>query len=209
MDVPRTDPRAAPFLEDDLDPDPFRQFERWFRDAREAGIELPEAAALATSGAGGAPSARMVLVKGFDESGFRFHTGYGSRKGRELEENPRAALVFYWHVLGRQVRVEGAVERVAEEESAAYFATRPLESRLAAWASDQSEVIEGREALDARFEEANARFADGEVPLPPHWGGFRLVPSELEFWQHRENRLHDRLRYRRAGGGWVIERLAP
>jgi len=151
----------------------------------------------------------MVLVKRFDESGFRFHTGYGSRKGRDLEENPRAALVFYWHVLGRQVRVEGAVERVPEEESAAYFATRPLESRLAAWASAQSEVIESREALDARFEEASARFAGGDVPLPPHWGGFRLLPSELEFWQHRENRLHDRLRYRRADGDWVIERLAP
>jgi pyridoxamine 5'-phosphate oxidase len=151
----------------------------------------------------------MVLVKRADERGFVFHTGYGSRKGRELEDNPRAALLFYWHVLGRQVRAEGAVERVPEEESAAYFATRPRESRLAAWASPQSEPIESREALDTRFAKAAERFADAEVPLPPGWGGFRLNPVEIEFWQHGVGRLHDRLRYRRSGQRWTVERLAP
>ena len=209
MEVKGRDPRDAAFLEHDLDPDPLRQFARWFEEAQEAGIELPEAAALATVGPDGQPSERMVLVKRADERGFLFHTGYGSRKGRELENNPRAALLFYWHVLGRQVRIEGLVERVAEEESAAYFATRPRESRLAAWASPQSETIESREALDARFADAAERFGDAEVPLPPGWGGFRLVPGEIEFWQHRVNRLHDRLRYRRSGQRWTVERLAP
>jgi pyridoxamine 5'-phosphate oxidase len=209
MDATGNDRRAGAPLEQDLDTDPLRQFTRWFDEAREAGIELPEAAALATADADGQPSVRMVLVKGADERGFLFHTGYGSRKGRELEENPRAALLFYWHVLGRQVRVEGPVKRVPEEESAAYFATRPRESRLAAWASQQSETIESREALDAGFEEAARRFADAEVPLPPGWGGFRLLPDEIEFWQHRANRLHDRLRFRRSGQPWTVERLAP
>jgi pyridoxamine 5'-phosphate oxidase len=208
MSAEATDPRARPLRKADLDPDPVRQFEHWFEEARGAAVELPEAAALATASADGAPSARMVLVKGFDERGFLFHTGYASRKGRELTENPTAALLFYWHVLGRQVRVEGTVDRVGEGESAAYFTTRPLESRLAAWASQQSEPIESREALEARFAEASARFGR-DVPLPPHWGGFRLLPDEYEFWQHRENRLHDRLRYRPTAQGWLIERLAP
>jgi pyridoxamine 5'-phosphate oxidase len=207
VDVP--DPRAAPLSESDLDPDPFAQFAAWLEEAASAGIELPEAMTLATASAGASPSARMVLLKGHGPEGFVFFSGYESRKGRELDENPRAALVFYWHELGRQVRIEGTVERLPREESEAYFRTRPLGSRLAALASRQSEVVSSREELDARFDEARARHADGEVPLPPAWGGFRLVPHVLELWQHRENRLHDRLRYRLEADGWVVERLEP
>jgi pyridoxamine 5'-phosphate oxidase len=173
-------------------------------------VRLPETAVLATATAGGAPSARAVLVKGAGDDDFLFFTNYESRKGRELAENPRAALVFLWQPLGRQVRVEGTVERLSEEESAAYFATRPTGSQLGAWASPQSSVLTSRESLERRVADAEARFADGEIPLPPHWGGFRLTPDAVEFWQHRENRLHDRLRYRRGpDGGWLVERLAP
>jgi pyridoxamine 5'-phosphate oxidase len=150
----------------------------------------------------------MVLLKGVDDRGFVFFTGYGSRKGRELEANPRAALLFYWDPLGRQVRVEGPVEAVGREESETYFGTRPPRARAAAWASRQSEPVESREALEAVLEDVIDRFGD-DVPLPDHWGGYRLVPEEYEFWQHREDRLHDRLRYRRAGSGWRIDRLQP
>jgi pyridoxamine 5'-phosphate oxidase len=195
-------------LEASVDPDPLRQYERWFRDAQAAGVRVPEAAAVATATSDGRPSARMVLVKAFDERGFVFYSGYESRKGRELTANPRAALLVHWDGLGRQVRVEGAVERVSRDESEAYFRTRPPFSRVAAVASRQSEPIESRAALDARFEEARARFGD-DPPLPDHWGGFRLVPEAFEFWQHRDNRLHDRLRYTRAGDGWTLERLQP
>lgn len=203
-----SDPRAGILSEDGVAEDPFAQFAAWLDEAVEAGIELPEAATLATATRDARPSARMVLLKGHGPGGFVFFTGYESRKGHELDENPRAALVFYWHELGRQVRLEGAVDRLLRAESDAYFATRPLASRLAAWASPQSEVIPDREALDARYEESAAAHGE-DVPLPATWGGYRLRPAVFEFWQHRENRLHDRLRYRPDGDVWVVERLAP
>ena len=195
--------------ERDLDPDPLRQFQRWFAEAQSAGIEAPESMALATSTPDGRPSARTVLLKAADERGFGFHTNYESRKGGELEANPAAALLFYWQPLGRQVRVEGEVERVPAEESEAYFLTRPLGSRLAAWASPQSRPLADRDELERLYSEAVARFPGEAVPRPPHWGGFRLVPDAYEFWQHAANRLHDRIRYERAGNSWTRERLAP
>jgi len=200
----------AGLSERDVDPDPLSQFGRWFEEARQTGVYEPEAVALATASADGAPSARMVLLKGYDERGFRFFTNYESRKGSELDENPRAALLFHWRVpAGRQVRVEGPVERLSGAESDDYYRTRPPGSRLAAWASQQSEVISGREELDRALEELAARFAGAEPPRPPAWGGLRVVPERYEFWQHRDNRLHDRFRYRREGDAWTIERLAP
>jgi pyridoxamine 5'-phosphate oxidase len=183
-------------------PDPLRQFQAWFDEA------AVDAVALATATSNGAPSVRMVLLKGADDRGFTFFTNFESRKGRELAENPRAALLFYWPEPGRQVRVEGSVSKVSEAESDAYFATRPRGGRLAALASRQSEPLESREALEARFAELAAAHPD-EVPRPSHWGGFRLVPESYEFWVHRENRLHDRFRYRRDGEGWAVERLSP
>ena len=196
-------------VEADVDPDPVVQFGRWFDDARAAGLVEPSAMALATAGADGAPSARMVLLRGVDQRGFVFYTNHDSRKAAELAANPRAALVFWWGELQRQVRVEGLVERTSQEESAAYFRTRPPGSRLSAWASPQSRVIPGRAVLDERVAELAARHPDGEVPLPPFWGGYRLVPEVVELWQQRPDRLHDRLRYTRTPGGWRIERLAP
>ena len=202
----QSDPR--PLLESDLAADPFAQFGAWFDAARAAGVDTPEVMTLATATPDGRPSARMVLLKGHGPEGFVFFTGYASRKGRELEENPRAALVFYWRPQGRQVRVEGEVERLERDESEAYFRTRPLESRYGAWASRQSEIIPSRETLEARYEAAAAEFGQ-DVPLPETWGGFRLRPVSIEFWQHRESRLHDRLRYRLAEEDWLVERLAP
>ena len=195
--------------ERDLDPDPLRQFERWFAAAGEADVEVPEAMALATATADGRPSARMVLLKRADESGFAFHTNYESRKGEELAANPQAALLFHWRPLGRQVRVEGRVERVSPHESEAYFRTRAHASRLAAWASPQSRPLDGRAELERLYAEAEARYAGDEVPLPPHWGGFRLVPDAYEFWEHGDDRLHDRIRYERRGESWSMTRLAP
>ena len=195
--------------ERDLDPDPLRQFRRWFDEARDAGIEAPESTALATSTPDGRPSVRMVLLKHTDEHGFAFHTNYESRKGGELAANPNAALLFYWQPLGRQVRVEGLAERVPAAESQAYFRTRPLGSRLAAWASPQSRPLADREELKRLYAEAAARFPGESVPSPPHWGGFRLLPEAYEFWQHAANRLHDRIRYEREGNAWRRERLAP
>jgi pyridoxamine 5'-phosphate oxidase len=193
----------------DLDPDPLIQFGRWYEEAEAAGIRAPHAMALGTATSTGDPSVRMVLLKGADERGFSFYTGYVSRKAGDLDTNPRAALLFYWDPLGRQVRIEGTVERVAEEESDVYFATRPRGAQLAATASRQGLVLENREELDQRVAALGREHAGRDVPRPEHWGGYRLVPDTYEFWQHRDDRLHDRLRYRRDNGGWTIERLSP
>ncbi len=200
----------AGLSEEDLAADPVDQFRVWLAQACDAQPEDFTAMVLATADGDGRPAARVVLLKGFDERGFVFYTHYASAKGRELAANPRAALVFYWSALERQVRIEGPVERTTREESEAYFASRPRGSRLGAWASPQSRPLAGREELERRVEEAAERFADGDVPLPDDWGGFRVFPESVEFWQGRPSRLHDRLRYvRLPEGGWRIERLAP
>jgi pyridoxamine 5'-phosphate oxidase len=188
--------------------DPIREFEALLRRAERDAPFDPTAVALATADSAGRPSARMVLLKGVDERGFRFFTNYDSRKGRELAANPRAALLFHWQPLGRQVRVEGPVERLDEAASGAYYATRPPGARIGAWVSAQSEVIGSREELEQAVETMRQHLG-AELERPPHWGGFRLLPEVFEFWQHRDDRLHDRLRYRREGVGWVLERLAP
>jgi len=190
--------------------DPIELFRRWYREALRAAVAKPDAMALATAGPDGRPSARMVLLSSFDERGFVFHTNTRSRKGREMAGNPPVALVLWWEPLSRQVRIEGRAEETSAADSDAYFAGRPRGSQLGAWASDQSAVIPDRTALEARLAEAERRHAEGPVPRPPHWGGYRVVPDAIEFWEGRENRLHDRVRYRRGeAGGWIVERLAP
>ena len=200
---------AQPLSEQDADPDPLRQFAAWFREAGDSGVRAPEAMAVATATPDAEPSVRMVLMKQFDERGFVFFTNYESRKGQELLANPRAALLFHWDTLGRQVRIEGPAERVGAEESAAYVRSRPRGSQLSALASPQSRTVGGRAELERLVAELAELNADGELPLPEHWGGIRVRPRVYEFWQHREDRLHDRLLYTPEGEGWAISHLAP
>ncbi|HEY3722581.1 MAG TPA: pyridoxamine 5'-phosphate oxidase [Acidimicrobiia bacterium] len=211
---PRTDGgrgRLGPFDEGSVDPNPFTQFEDWYSEAQDATDDRAAAMTIATATRAGRPSARVVLLRGFDARGLVFYTNYDSRKGEELDANPHAAALFYWPQLDRQVRVEGSVSRVGRAESEAYFAGRPRGHQVGAWASPQSTPIPDRPFLQSLFDDAEARFADDgtEVPLPPFWGGYRLIPEVFEFWVNRADRLHDRIRYRRDGDPWVIERLAP
>ncbi|MYC74354.1 pyridoxamine 5'-phosphate oxidase [Candidatus Poribacteria bacterium] len=197
-------------LEENASPDPFEQFERWFTDATAAKLDLPDAMTLATATPQGIPSARMVVLRGFDARGFCFYTDYGSQKGKELAENPNAALVFYWRELDRQVRSTGIVEKMTTEESDAYFASRPLSSQLAVWAERQSLVISGREHLTEGYQQVEQTYTQDTIPRPPQWGGYRLVPNLFEFWQGCPNRLHDRLCYTlQSDGAWEMKRLSP
>jgi pyridoxamine 5'-phosphate oxidase len=205
----RKDYSLAGLAEKDLARDPFRQFEQWFQEAEAAKIGEPNAMTVATATREGRPSARTMLLKGLDGRGFVFFSNYESRKGRELEANPQVTLVFPWLAIERQVVVEGAVTKVAREESEAYFHSRPRANQLGAWVSQQSAIITGRSVLEESLKTLEQKYAGEEVPVPPHWGGWRLAPVTVEFWQGRRNRLHDRLRYRRVKDGWSIERLAP
>jgi pyridoxamine 5'-phosphate oxidase len=211
----RSEYARATLDEGAVDRDPFAQFSKWFDEALACDLPMPNAmsvatvdASLDTAGAGPAPDTRMVLLKGFDAHGFVFYTNYDSRKGRELAANPRAALLFFWPELERQVRIEGSVDKVGDAEADAYFRSRPLGARLGAWASPQSAVIPGRVALETGLAEATQKHGE-DPPRPPHWGGYRVAPHRIEFWQGRRNRLHDRVRYEKQGGTWRIERLAP
>lgn len=204
----RADYQKGELLERDVDPDPLAQFRRWFDEATSAGVVEPNAMTLATIGDDGYPASRVVLLKGVDPRGFTFFTNYESQKGRELAARPRASLTFCWLLAQRQVCVRGDVERLPEQESSEYFATRPRGSQLGAWASDQSRPVATRDELDARLAAVEARFA-GDVPRPPHWGGYVVVPRRIELWQGRTNRMHDRLVYTRDGNGWALSRLCP
>jgi len=216
MEVPH-DPSASRYehagkglRRSDLSKDPIKQFANWFTAAIEAGIRDVNAMSLAAADRDAKPSVRIVLLKSFDQDGFVFFTNYESEKGRQLEANPNASLGFYWIELDRQIRISGKVEKTSREESQTYFHSRPVGSQLSAWASRQSEVIDGRRVLDARMAEMTERFGEKPIPLPPHWGGYRLKPDRMEFWQGRSNRLHDRFRYtRQTDGSWQIDRLAP
>jgi pyridoxamine 5'-phosphate oxidase len=216
METPR-DPAASHYehvgkglRRSDLDPDPIKQFANWFTAAIEAGVRDVNAMSLATAGPDARPSARIVLLKSFDQDGFVFFTNYESEKGKQLEANPYAALAFYWIELDQQIRINGKVKKTSRKESQTYFHSRPIGSQLSAWASRQSEVVDARRVLDARMAEMTERFAGKPVSLPPRWGGYRLKPDTMEFWQGRLNRLHDRFRYtREVSGDWLIERLAP
>ncbi len=205
----RKDYTMSGLLEKDLARDPFRQFDKWFQEAEAAKLVEPNAMTLATSTKDGRPSARTVLLKGVDGRGFVFYTNYESRKGRELAENPRASLLLPWIALERQVIIEGSLVKLSREESAAYFHSRPRASQLGAWVSQQSAIITGRSVLEDAMKALEKKHAGAEIPLPPAWGGYRLSPESVEFWQGRRSRLHDRLRYRREAGEWIVERLAP
>lgn len=205
----RRDYALGGLSEDDLAPEPIAMFRRWLHDVTVAGVHEPNAMVVASATSEGVPSARLVLLKGLDERGFVFFTNYASRKGDELDANDAVALLFPWHDLERQVRVEGTATHLGETENAAYFASRPHGSQVGAWASPQSQVVASRADLDARYAEASTRFAEGDVPLPPTWGGYLVAPTSVEFWQGRRGRMHDRLRYVREGDGWRTERLAP
>jgi pyridoxamine 5'-phosphate oxidase len=205
----RTDYTKHGLLEKDLAADPFTQFGRWFDQALNANIDEPNAMTLATASLDGQPSARVVLLKGFDQNGFVFYSNYESRKGRELDQNNKAALLFFWSSLERQIRIEGVIEKVSVEESKQYFDSRPEGSRIGAWSSRQSASISSRDILEENFNKFSQSFAQQDIPLPPYWGGYRLKPHVFEFWQGRESRLHDRLRYRFADDRWHIDRLSP
>ena len=198
----------AGLSESEADPDPLRQFAMWLREAVQAGLALPNAMTLATADAAGTPDARIVLLKDLEQGGFAFYTNYRSRKARELEARPAACLVFQWSELERQVRIQGAVDKVSAADSDRYFASRPLGARLSAWASAQSDAVSGREVLEEAVRQVRKRYGD-DPPRPPHWGGYRVMPQAIEFWQGRADRLHDRLLYTRTSDGWRIERLAP
>lgn len=205
----RSEYRRHSLTEADVDDDPIVQFSRWFDDALTANVVEPNAMCLATATPDAYPSARMVLLKGVDSRGFVFYTDYRSRKGQELADNPCASLCFFWAELERQVRINGAVQRVSRAEADAYFQSRPLPSRLGAWTSSQSSVLPSRDVLEAELQQTEARFRDAHVPLPDHWGGFRVVPNEIEFWQGRPSRLHDRMQFRLEAGRWMKRRLSP
>ena len=205
----RKDYTQSGLLETDVDPNPFKQFQQWFDQALAAQLPEPNAMTLATVSQDGKPKARIVLLKNFTEQGFVFYTNYNSQKGQELAQNPSAALIFWWAELERQVRIEGSVEKVAESESEEYFYSRPVGSQLGAWASQQSQVIDNREVLEHRLQELQEIYQNQNIPEPPHWGGYRIVPQAIEFWQGRSNRLHDRLYYSLLEHTWVVKRLSP
>lgn len=205
----RKEYKREELTEESVAANPFDQFRAWFDEALASQLPEPTAMTLATADERGVPSARTVLLKGLDDAGFVWYTNYASAKGQCLEHNPVAAILFFWPELERQIRISGSVDRVARDESEAYFHSRPRESQLGAWASNQSTVVASRDELEVSYAEMQARFADGEIPLPPSWGGYRLRPTSIEFWQGRPSRMHDRIRYRKEGSLWVRERLAP